>query len=145
MLLPTPDTSVAGGPGFGHITPEVVVSLESSSRWVRINGFLGIVVGILCIVGGILVAFLLRGVEETGPALNPFAGFLYMLLGVYVWYAFTKLRAAGRAAAELRIDGADALLRIVENHGDFWRLLGLLAAALIAVGVLYGLYVVLLT
>ena len=144
MLPPTPDAST-GGSGYGDITPEIVVSVENSSRWVQICGFLGIIAGILIIVVGFLVAFFLRGVEDPGPALNPFTGFLYMLLGVYVWYAFTKLRAAGRAATEVRSDGEEALLQAIEGHGEFWRLMGLLAVFGIGLGVLYGLYVVLLT
>jgi hypothetical protein len=146
MLPPTSESSAAGGPGFGVITPEIVVSLEESSRWVRFCSFLGILSGILYIVAGFLIAFLLRGTEGAGPrGIDPFFGFVYMLGGVYNWYAFAKLRAAGKAVTELRTDGEFALLRIVDDHGDFWRLMGILAAAMLGFVVLTVLYILTLT
>jgi hypothetical protein len=134
-----PRAELSHRPGIGHaapITRGMIESLEKTRPWVLLIGIL-MIVG--CVIMAVLAVVMLVmggagfGGEEFGPMAGAGLGAAYLLLALlYLLPALYLLRYA-RAIKRITPSSPAAMEEALSRQASFWRIVGIMAIALMAV------------
>ena len=137
-------TAPSAEAGSGQITSGMIHQLDRTRPWVRFIGVLMIIGCVFLVLMGVMVMLMggFFGMDQSlGPSFGILIGVVYLLMAFLYFFPARYLLRYGAAIKQMR-GGTNtrAVEEALGHQASFWRFVGILAAAILA---LYGLALVL--